>query len=110
MNKDIPANYAQTFCFYNDPNRLFSLFDANIKEEITEIAKLTESLKILQESPDDFLKAYQEKCGVDISNTEEMDKIRYTLKSAMCVTMAKAFYKNLANTLLNSESVTANDG
>lgn len=109
LHQDTPADYVQTLCFYSDPNRLFDLFDAHSKEEITEIARLMEAIQIIQESPDDFLKAYQEKYGVDTSDTAEMDKLRYTLKPAICVTLAKVFYSNLANALQNTESVTSND-
>lgn len=109
LKKNIPADYAQTLSFYDDPNMLFELFGAKSDKEITEIANLMGAIQVLQEAPDEFIKAYEDKYKVDTSQSEELDKLRYTLKPAICVALAKSFYKDLAYALSDYDGVTTND-
>lgn len=109
LNGSISANYAQTISFYSDPNKLFDLFHAQSRSEITEIANLMEAIQIMQYTPDEFLSAYGEKYAVDTTQTEVLDQLRYALKPAICLTFAKSFYKNLAYAIADNKTVTAND-
>ena len=109
LYSEIPAYYAETISFYDDPNNLFKLFHANSKEEITEIANLMEAIQIIQELPDEFKDAYKAKYGIDLSVDEESDKVRYSLKPAVCLTFSKAFYRNLANALAKENGITQSD-
>lgn len=106
---DIPANYAETICFYNDPDRLFRIFRAESKEEITEVAELMEAIQIIQYMPSDFQKAYLEQYGADLSADEEAAKVRIALKPAVGLAFTKAFYRNLACALGEREGITAHD-
>ncbi len=106
---EIPAYYAETISFYDDPNNLFKIFHANSKEEITEVANLMEAIQIIQELPDEFKDAYKAKYGIDLSVDEESDKVRYSLKPAVCLTFSKAFYRNLANALAKENGITQSD-
>ena len=108
LNSDIPANYAQTISFYNDPYKLFDIFQAKSKAEITEAANFMEAIQIVQYLPDEFKEAYKDKYGVDLSVTEENDKLNISLKPAICLTFSKTFYKNLA-IALTENNVTEND-
>lgn len=109
LKKTIPADYVQTLSFYDNPNKLFELFGAKSEKEITEIANLMGAIQALQEAPDEFIKAYEDKYKVDTSQNAEMDKLRYTLKPAICVALAKSFYKNLAYALSEYDGVTVDD-
>lgn len=106
---DIPANYAETICFYNDPERLFRIFRADSREEITEVAELMEAIQIIQYLPSDFRQAYEEAYGADLSTDEEAAKVRIALKPALCLAFSKAFYRNLAYALAEREGITAHD-
>lgn len=109
LKKTVSADYAQALSFYDDPNKLFELFGAKSEKEITEIANLMGAIQALQEAPDEFIKAYEDKYNVDTSQNAEMDKLRYTLKPAICVAMAKSFYRNLAYALSEYDGVTVDD-
>ena len=109
LNSDIPAYYAETISFYNDPDKLLHIFHASSKEEITEVASLMEAIQIIQYLPDEFQTAYKDKYGIDLSASEEQDKLRYSLKPAVCLTFSKTFYKNLAIALTEGNDITEND-
>lgn len=108
LNPNIPANYAQIISFYNDPNRLFELFNAKSKEEITEIANLMEAIQIIQYVPDEFKSAYKNKYGIDLSDEDEESRVRYSLKPAICLTFSKAFYQSLTKAITEN-NMTEND-
>lgn len=109
LKKNVPACYVQTVSFYDDPNKLFDLFGAKSEKEIMEIANLLCAIQALQEAPDEFIEAYEDRYQVDTSQGEELDKLRYMLKPAICVALAKAFYKNLSYALSEYDGVTADD-
>ena len=109
LNSNIPAYYAETISFYNDPYKLFNLFHVSSKKEITEIANLMEAIQIIQYLPDEFKDAYKSKYGIDLSDDKEIDKVKYSLKPAVCLTLSKAFYKNLAIALAEGKNITQND-
>lgn len=108
LHPGTPANYAQTISFYDDPNKLFQIFDAKSKEEIIEIANLIEAIQIIQYLPEEFKTAYKNKYGIDLSDEDEESKVRISLKPAICLTFSKAFYRNLTKALTENE-MTVND-
>ena len=109
LDNSIPANYAQTISFFNDPNKLFDAFHATTKEEIIEIANLMEAIQIIQFMPEEFTKSYEVQYGEDASQTNVADRIRYTLKPAICLTLSKSFYRNLTYAILDNDNVTEKD-
>lgn len=106
---DIPAYYVQSLSFYNDPYKLFDLFQAETKEEITEVADYMEAIQIIQFLPDEFKAAYKNKYGLDLSDNSNRDDLFYSLKPEIFITLAKTFYKNLADALTENDDVTMND-
>lgn len=109
LRSDLPANYAQTVCFYTDPYMLTDLFGARSEQEIREMACLMEAVQIIQYMPDDFMTKYKEIYGIDLSDEDNQNAVRYSLKPAICLTFSKTFYKNLAKALTENDNVTEND-
>lgn len=107
LRDDIPANYIETLYFYDDANRLFSLFDADTETKKKEIYQMIYSLEIMQVEPDDIKEAYHRIYGVEW--TEEIrDEVNYKVKSSIVKTLTKVFFTNLSNAVIKSE-VSKND-
>jgi hypothetical protein len=67
------------------------------------------TLQVLQMQPKSFHLAYKEATGIDLMADEEaMDQFSYSLKPAICITLAKEFYENL-NLFLQENELTYND-
>lgn len=105
LNGEIPAEYMDTISFYSDPDLLFNAFSRS-KEEM--ILFMT-TMQILQIQPEAFFLDYQEKTGIDLRESDDtLNEFCYQLKPAVCITLAKEIYRNLAVYLQENE-VSQND-
>lgn len=94
----VAADRMETLCFYEDPQLLFDAFDCQTPEEYDEILKLVITTNILQMQPTAFYDRYREATGVDLWEDEEaMNEFSYSLKPAICISLAKEFYENLTS-------------
>lgn len=109
LRDDVDAGYVEAISFYENPERLFSLFDCKDKKDYIEIIELMTTINVLQMQPDVILDAYAQKYGVDMGNSDESDKFNYTIKQDICQTFGKYFYKNLTKLLATRDDVTLND-
>ena len=99
----------ETLAFYEDPERLFSLFECESGEEYTEIMNMLISIHVIQANDEGILNAYGEKYGIDMTNNDNEDHLYRLLKPEICRTMSKVFYRNLASLLSSGKQITAND-
>lgn len=105
LNPQVEADRMHIICFQDDPQLLFSAFRCP-REEVVE---LMTTMQVLQMQPKDFFTEYQEATGEDLKQTPEtLDDFCFRLKPAVCITLAKEFYRNLAYALQAGE-LTARD-
>ena len=86
-----------------DLYNLFKIFNVDNKEEQKEIVNMMFSLDILETSNEEFMNKY----NPNIS-TDERTELCKNLKSSICQTMAKYFYKSL-NELVKNNDLKLND-
>lgn len=109
LRDPVKADTMETLCFYDDPQLLFDAFGCETEEQKDELLNMMITLQILQMQPKSFHLTYQEKTGVDLlADAEAMDQFSYSLKPAVCVTLAREFYENLA-AFLRDNPLTCND-
>lgn len=88
----------EKLCFQRDLNKFFELLGAVTDKEKREIIKMMFSIDIIQESDADFYDWYEDKYGVDLSNSSngEETNLKLTVKEDAMLTLTKIFYRNLA--------------
>lgn len=85
-------------------DEVFKKFDLETDDEKIEFIHMMYSLEIMHQSPDDFIKIYEDKYLNGNSMTDEQkDVINYELKSGICSTMSKYFYKNIIKSMTKKE-------
>ncbi len=107
LDSSVPANYVETLSFYNDLDKLFSLFDATTDEQKQEIYKMLYSLEIMQMEPDDVKKAYQRIYGQEWTD-EIRDELNNRVKRPIVQTLTKVFFANLADAICDN-NLSKND-
>lgn len=107
LQKDIPANYAETLTFYGEPDRLWELFGCKTEEDKAEIVRMMYALEIMQMEPEDATAAYKKIYGKEYSD-QERDRYNMTIKRPIVQTLTKNFYRNLAQTATEG-MLTEND-
>jgi hypothetical protein len=109
LRDSVKADTMETLCFYNDPHLLFDAFGCKNEAQRDELLKMMITLQVLQMQPIAFHDAYTAATGVDLRADEQaMDAFSYSLKPAVCVTLAKEFYENLIP-FVQKHSLTCND-
>ena len=109
LRDSVETDTIDTLCFYDDPQRLFDSFGCQTQQEKDELLKMMITLQVLQMQPENFHIRYTEKTGVDLkADAEATDQFSYSLKPAICITLAKEFYENLAAHLRENE-ISCND-
>ena len=109
LRDEIKADSMETLCFYSDPEALFEVFGCENEEERDELLNMMITLQVLQMQPKSFHAAYTEKTGIDLFEDEEaMNEFSYSLKPAVCLSLSKEFYENLA-AFVKENTITAND-
>lgn len=109
LRDSVNADTMETLCFYDNPQLLFDAFGCENESQREELLNMMITLQVLQMQPKSFHLAYTEKTGIDlIADTSAMDQFSYSLKPAICITLAKEFYENLILFLQENE-LSCND-
>ncbi len=109
LNKNNPANYAETISFYDDVELLYDMFDCETQEDKYEILNMMIAINIIQMQPDELMEAYATQYNVNIEEQSVKDDLNCTLKPAIVTVFTKQFYNNLAIILSEKTDVTVND-
>ena len=102
IKNDYKVNDTENLSFKRSLNDLYDYFGVTTEKDKKEILNFMYSLEIMQVCPDDFYKILEEKTG-DKKNAELIDKVNYTVKSSICETLSKQFYKNLSVSIINKD-------
>ena len=109
LRDEVAADTMETLCFYDDPQLLFDAFDCKTPEEYDEVLKLVVTTDVLQMQPRTFYDRYREATGINMwEDTEACDQFNYSLKPAICISLAKEFYENLAD-FATENTLSCND-
>lgn len=105
INPNYKENALEISSLNNNPEDLFKIFNAETLEEKKELIKLMYSIDYLQIEREDLEEEYQNETG---NSFESSLQVKYEMKKSICVTLAKYFYKNLAERIKN-DNVTLED-
>lgn len=109
LRDSVQADTVESLCFYSDPALLFDAFGCETAAQRNELLNMMITLQVLQMQPKAFHQMYKDKTGIDLmADSDAMDQFSYRLKPAICVTLAKEFYENLA-VFLQQRPVPCND-
>jgi len=109
LRDSVKADTMETLCFYSDPELLFDAFGCVTETQRDELLKMMITLQVLQMQPKNFHLVYAETTGTDLTEDEDaMNQFSYSLKPAVCITLAKEFYENLVP-FLRQDPVSCND-
>ncbi len=109
LRENVNADTIETLCFYDDPQLLFDAFGCETTQQQEELLKMMITLQVLQMEPKNFHITYKESTGIDLLADEETaNRFYYSLKPAICTTLAKEFYENLISFLVK-HPVSSND-
>jgi hypothetical protein len=109
LRETVKPDTIETLCFYDDPQLLFDAFGCENESQREELLNMMITLQVLQMQPKSFHLAYKEATGIDLMADEDaMNQFSYSLKPAICITLAKEFYENLILFLQENE-LTYND-
>lgn len=89
----------------NNPKEIFEIFGARTEAEKKEIIKLMYSIDYIQIEREDLENEYNRRTGTEIESSLQ---VKYEMKKSICTTLAKYFYRNLAERI-NSDNVTLED-
>lgn len=106
-NENYKVNDTEKLSFKRDLNDLYNYFNVSSDKDKREILNMMYSLEVMQASPDDFYKNYAKQTGNEKTD-EIVDEVNYTVKSSICSTLTKLFYRNLSNNIKN-KNVTLGD-
>lgn len=103
LREDVAADTMETMSLHSDPQRLFDAFGCETQQERDELLNMMITLQVLQMQPKNFHIMYKEKTGIDLQADEDaMNRFSYSLKPAVCISMAKEFYENLVAFMLEN--------
>lgn len=109
LKENVNADTMETMSFFDDPQLLFDAFGAESQKERDEVLKLMITTNILQMQPQIFFDNLKADTGIDYQkDNETLDNFSYSLKPAICITLAKEFYSNLCSFLTENE-ISSND-
>lgn len=109
LRDEVAADTMDTLCFCDDPQLYFDAFGAQTQEEYDEALKLMVTTNILQMQPTAFYERYRQETGVDLWEDEDASNaFSYSLKPAICISLAKEFYENLVS-FTAENALTCND-
>lgn len=109
LRPEVQADTIENLSFQSDPELLFDAFGCETAAERDELIRLMITMQILQMQPEAFYYEYQKKTGIDLKADEEtQNQFSYSLKPAVCITLAKEFYENLVD-YMTQNRLSAND-
>ena len=102
LNNDVSVNDVEDISFEKKTGSLFKIFNATSNKEKLEIIKMMYSIEIMQSEPEDFYNLYNQTYGINLNNdSEELERLRLTLRVDILKTLSKEFYKSLSLQLIN---------
>lgn len=107
LNSNYEVNGTENLSFKRGLDSLYEYFGAMTETEKQEVLNLMYSIEVMQQEPYDFYDEYEKKYGIE-KNEKLRDEINYNVKSSICTTLTKLFYRNLSKSITNKE-VTLED-
>lgn len=107
LNDNYNIGDVENLSYKRSLDDLYQCFNVTADKDKQELLDMMYSIEIMQQEPDDFYNKYKELMGVEKSK-ELVDKINYDVKSSICQTITKLFYKNLSNSIVDKD-VTLED-
>lgn len=104
LREELPANYVETICYYDDVDKVFSLFDACTREEV---CRMMYAFEIALEEPGSLETDYPRLYGTSWTE-DEAEKVKFTLKNMALTTLTKQFFCELCN-VIRENNLTKND-
>ncbi len=104
LREELPANYIETICFYDDVDKVFSLFDASTKEEV---CRMMYAFEIALEEPKTLVTDYPRLYGTSWTS-DEAEQVKFTLENMALTTLTKQFFYELCDVILEN-NLTKND-
>lgn len=92
------VNQTEKLCTQRDLNKLFEQFHCESEEDKKEIIKMMFAIDIIQNDDEEFIEQYENKYGISLTNNDLLN-IKYELKTDICRSYLKVFYKSLSETL-----------
>ena len=109
LRDSVAADTMETLCFQDDPRLLFDAFDCQTPEEYDEVLKLVVTTDVLQMQPRTFYDRYLQETGINMwEDTQACDQFNFSLKPAICISLAKEFYENLT-AFVAENPISSND-
>lgn len=105
INPEYKEDALERATINNNPEDLYKIFGVSTLEEKKEIISLMYSIDYLQVEREDLEEEYQKRTGDSIGPSID---VKYRMKKSICTTLAKYFYKNLAERVKNTD-VTLED-
>jgi hypothetical protein len=103
LDTDYEVGEIEDINLYKDQDKLFEMF----KLPQDEVMKMLYSLEIIEAEPQEFKDAYKNAYGEELSS-DRLVEIKRDMKSSICTTLSKVFYRDLANRV-NDGNVTLED-
>lgn len=99
----------QDINFTHETKKIFELFDMTDKDDMYELIEMMYSIEIIQQKPTGFFDWFEEKYNIQaIEGSQELLRLRLTVKEDALLTLTKLFYRNLAREI-NNGGVTLRD-
>lgn len=98
LDDDVAVSQNELNSFTKDLNSIFKMFNCTTEEEKIEIINMMYSIQIIQVEPEEFF----EKLNKEITD-EEKAELKKDLRTSICSTLTKYFYKNLTQKTLNQK-------
>ncbi len=103
LNDNYNVNDTEELSFKRTLDDLYKYFNVSSASDKLEILNLMYSIEVMQQAPNDFYKAYQEQTGT-LKTSELVDEINYNVKSSICQTLSKLFYRNLSKNIVGKNA------
>ena len=107
VNDNYKVNDAEHLVYKDNLSDLYNFFGAKTDSEKREVLNMMYSVEIMQQQPDDFYQVYDEYLGHE-ATADEIAALNNELRSDVCQTFNRIFYRNLANKL-TEENIDLND-
>ena len=100
LDQDNQVNDTENLCLYGDFDSFFKMFDCKTDLDQKELINMMYIIQFIQYENDDFKEAYKQKYG-SYPTTAEVASVKKESKVAICETLSRYFYTNLATAVAN---------
>ena len=107
VNDNYHVNDAEHLVYKDNLSDLYDFFGAKTDAEKKEILNMMYSIQVMQQQPKDFYAVYEQQLGHE-ATSDEVASLNNELRSEVCQTLNRLFYRNLANKI-TTEKVSLND-